>query len=477
MKRLASTLVVLLAIASAWAQAITPQAAADRFANDSIMKHAAFSVMFMDIDSGEEIASVNPELSVTTASTMKTVVSLAALETLGGAFKFETPVYLWGKVKKDKFKGDIIVVGSGDPTLGSKYFKDLASLPGEIVAALKARGINKVEGNIVIDNSLYPTPYYSDYWEIGDLAQYYGAGVFPLNYRDNLIGFSYNVTPEGRIDSARFSPEIPGVGFIDRSRPGKTNERFTMVEYGSNSLALHGELACNEVSATYNWHVANPCPDAYLRYDIEQALIEAGFKLKIKNIKEKDKEMRELLTTHYSPVLTDIVTSLLHRSDNMFAHSMLRAIAVRSAKYQNEGGDFDLTGVAEVVDILKRLGVDTKPLRMYDGSGLARADHGSAHMFCQMLRAIANKRYNGVRMTDLMSRAGKRVGHMLGETSLANDVSLKSGSMTDVQTFVGYYPAENPKICWAILANNWDGTRSQLRDNMDRLLIGVLLGE
>jgi len=50
---------------------------------------------------------------------------------------------------------------------------------------------------------------------------------------------------------------------------------------------------------------------------------------------------------------------------------------------------------------------------------------------------------------------------------------LKSGSMNNVQCFVGYYPARNPRYAWAILANNWNGTRAQLKEMMGELLINL----
>ena len=67
------------------------------------------------------------------------------------------------------------------------------------------------------------------------------------------------------------------------------------------------------------------------------------------------------------------------------------------------------------------------------------------------------------------------MGKLLPDTSLTTDIVLKSGSMTGVQTFVGYYPADRPRYAFALLVNEFSCPRSELRDNMDRLLINLFL--
>ncbi len=476
MKRITSTLAILLVALAALAQSITPQQAVDRYVNDASMRNASVGVMFMSVDSGKVIASANPDLGVITASTMKTVVSLAALEELGGDFRFETPVYITGKMQADTLVGNIIIVGAGDPTLGTNYIDTIAKLPVEIVDALKARGIKAVAGRVITDSSLFPTPYYSEYWEVGDLAQDYGAGVFPLNYRDNTIRVNFAIDRRGKVSNAHFVPAVPGVGVVDRTSPSRRNRLWSTIDYGANNLVITGNGASGKGKGHHSWIVANPCPDSLLLLDVRAALDSAGIALKGQDINAGDKD-RKMIVNHQSPVLTDIVTSLLDRSDNMFAHALLRALGVRSKDFKDEKASLDDSGVAVVKRVLENLGIDTEPLYMYDGSGLARNNKSSVTMFCNMLRTVVDRRYNGKRLVDLMPNAGKRIGKLLPETELKDNVHLKSGSMSHVQCFVGYYPADNPQIVWAMLANNYSISRPALKNNIDRLLIGALLGK
>ncbi|WP_407403542.1 D-alanyl-D-alanine carboxypeptidase/D-alanyl-D-alanine-endopeptidase [Sodaliphilus sp.] len=471
MRRITITLSLIAIVLTAVAQSITPQQAVDRFVSDPSMKHASVGVMFMTIDSGKVIAAANPELSVVTASTMKTITSVAALEKLGGKHRFCTKVNAVGKIHGDTLTGNVVIVGSGDPTLGTGFIKGIPSMPNEIADGLKKLGIKVIEGKILTDMSLYPTPYHSDWWDVGDLAQDYGAGVFPINYRDNTIRFNFNIDAKGRIFGGHFVPDVPGLAYIDNTRPAARKSVWPTLEYGSNSLVLNGETASGKGKGRHSWIVANPRPDALLVMDIETALNTNGITVENKDNLRPDKWETTLIAEHFSPELTDIVTSLLDRSDNMFTHALLRAIAVRN------NGDLDQSGVNEVKRIFKGMGIDTESLFMRDGSGLARVNRSSVHLFCDMLRTVADKRYNDKRLTDLMPRAKKRIGNILPSTPLADDLSLKSGSMSDVQCFVGYYPAENPTIVWAILAGNYTCSRATLKNNMDRMLIGALLGK
>lgn len=474
MNRRALLAVAIMAFALV-ARAITAQEAVNRFALDSTMRHASLTVMFMDIDSGLVIAEHNPDLSVGTASTMKTVTSTAALEVLGGDFRFETKVYAYGKVVNDTLQGNLLIVGSGDPTLGTRYMRGIASMPDEIVAACQKLGIKAIAGRVLTDTSLYPSPAYSSWWDAGDLAQDYGAGVHSINYKDNYIKLNFNIDRKGAIKDARLVPEVPGMIIVDKTQTGVRNNIETMLEYGTSAVVLMGTTAAGKAKNRYSWEVTNPTPEALLVADVEKALADAGIAVSHndKALDSKDKTKVEIVN-HKSPVLTDIIESLLDRSDNMYTHGLLRALGVRSSSFINRGNDVDNAGVSVVRQVFKKWGDNSAALFMKDGSGLARVDKGSGRMFCNMLRYMANRVYNGKRLTDLMSRAGKRIGSILPTTELSKTISLKSGSMSDVQCFVGYYPADAPKVAWCILANNYSCSRSTLRDNMDRMLIDVL---
>ena len=145
MKKIAIS--ILLAIAAALPlMAYTPQEAVNKFVSHSSLRYASLGVQVIDLDSARSIASYRPEQANITASTMKTVVSSAALGLLGPHFRFETPVYLDGELRDGSFKGNIIIRGLGDPTIGSVFLPCQANIVQEIIDALHALGISSIEG-------------------------------------------------------------------------------------------------------------------------------------------------------------------------------------------------------------------------------------------------------------------------------------------------------------------------------------------
>ena len=189
---------------------------------------------------------------------------------------------------------------------------------------------------------------------------------------------------------------------------------------------------------------------------------------------------RTLLVLHKSPELVEIITSLLDRSDNMFAHALLRAIGAREWEMKSlpiMTSDIDAVGVAEVKRWLELQGIDTEPLFMRDGSGLARGNKASVGFFGDMLTMMADRRFDGVRLCDLMPKAADRVGKTLEKNPLSDRIVIKSGSMRHVQCYVGYFPAEQPRYAFAVLVNNFNCSRASIRDQIGTFLCNLFEGK
>ena len=451
--------------------ALTPQQAVDKFVAQSSLRYASLGVQVIDLDSAKSIASYHPLQANITASTMKTVVSSAALGLLGPHFRFETPVYLDGVVQDGRFTGNIVIRGLGDPTLGSVFLPCQANIVEEIIAALRDRGITQVVGAVIGDDSYYGFPYFDEDWDVGDLAYDYGAAVHALSFHDNLMTVSFTLDARGRLAKSSITPPVPGVKVVSRCRAHRGRNAVTpYLDYSVPALVLTGDSGAKSYRNTY----ANPTPAPMLVDSVERALNSSGIAYTRDETASAGSEaMRSLLVIHKSPELTEVITSLLDRSDNMFAHALLRAIGAR--EWENRGqdampSDLDFIGVEAVKAWLEQQGVDTAPLFMRDGSGLARANKASVTFFGDMLAMMAHRRFDGVRLCDLMPKAAGRSGNTLKANPLSDLIVLKSGSMRHVQCFVGYYPGDEPRYAFAVLANNFTCSQAAIREQ-----IGIFL--
>ena len=143
-------------------------------------KQAHWGLLVVDAQTGETIYAHNPDHLFFPASTTKLYSCSTALATLGTDYRFETSVYRRGKLKDGRLDGDLILVASGDLTMGGRTlpdgtmaFKDndhtyangndkaqltetdplagLKSLAKQIAAA----GIQHINGDILIDDRLF----------------------------------------------------------------------------------------------------------------------------------------------------------------------------------------------------------------------------------------------------------------------------------------------------------------------------------
>ena len=477
-KRVILTFAAVLA-AAMQLLAYTAQEAVDRFVSNSTLRYASVGVQVIDLDSAKSIASYRPEQANITASTMKTVVSSAALGMLGPHFRFETPVYLDGEVKDGCFYGTIVIQGTGDPTLGSVFLPCQANIVDEIIAALRARHINWVVGAVVGDDSYYGYPYFDEDWDVGDLAYGYGTAVHALNFHDNLVKASYTLDSRGRVSQFAFTPPVPGMKVVSRCRASRNRDAITpYLNYSMSALVLTGEAKAKSYSETY----ANPTPAPMLVDSVEMALLhsEIRYDYDATALENERHSERSLLVVHKSPELTEIITSLLDRSDNMFAHALLRALGAREWETKGQAAmpsDLDAIGVAAVKRWMEQQGVNTEPLFMRDGSGLARANKASVNFFGDMLTMMADSRFDGIRLCDLMPKAKGRAGKTLEENPLSDKIVLKSGSMRHVQCFVGYYPADEPRYCFAVLVNNFTCSQASIREQIGTFLCNLFEGK
>ena len=480
MNRRIIILSALLALTAALRlSAYTAQEAVDRFVSHSSLRYASVGVQVIDLDSAKSIASYRPEQANITASTMKTVVSSAALGLLGPHFRFETPVYLDGEVKDGCFTGTIVIRGLGDPTLGSVFLPYQANIVDEIISALRTRGITEVKGGIYGDDSYYTFPYHHGEWDVNDLAYGYGTAVHALNFHDNLVKVSFTMDGNGRVARSTFTPSVPGLRIISRCRGSRSRNSITpYLDYNVPALVLTGETSSKSYSPTY----ANPIPAPMLVDSLERALKTngIGYVRDIDDVASYHGSERTLLVLHKSPELTEIITSLLDRSDNMFAHALLRAIGAREWEMRGldvTTSDLDYVGVDAVKRWLEQQGVNSESLFMRDGSGLARGNKAPVSFFGDMLTMMADRRFDGVRLCDLMPKANDRVGKTLKENPLSDKIVLKSGSMRHVQCFVGYYPAEQPRYAFAVLVNNFTCSQANIKEQIGTFLCNLFEGK
>lgn len=160
------------------------------FLDSRAINPASTSVLIVDLASGKTLASHNPAKPLIPASIMKGVTTATVLEKLGPGFSYSTPVYYSGKIRDGRLRGDIVVKGSGDPSVNSRHMPQSEDFVAEIVDALLEKGVSVIDGSIVVDESGFSGPAVNPTWAAGDLPHAYGTGSHAFNFSDNAVGKS-----------------------------------------------------------------------------------------------------------------------------------------------------------------------------------------------------------------------------------------------------------------------------------------------
>ncbi len=104
--------------------------------------------ILIDAGSGKQLVASAENEAFMTASTMKLVTALAALDDLGPEHQFETSLSITGKRRDDVLEGDLVLQGQGDVEL------DIDDLM-QMVLALRQSGIGKVNGRFLVSDAAF----------------------------------------------------------------------------------------------------------------------------------------------------------------------------------------------------------------------------------------------------------------------------------------------------------------------------------
>ena len=163
------------------------QETAEAVAHDPTFAQAYVGICVMD-GNGKVLARVNADKMLVPASNMKLITTGAALHMLGPSHTFETSLAYDGNIENGILRGNLHIVGGGDPTLGSK---DSIATPVERTFAvwekmLRDAGIRRIEGHIIGDGRSFEGMMEEPTWLWNDTGTYYGAGVSGLMFYENM---------------------------------------------------------------------------------------------------------------------------------------------------------------------------------------------------------------------------------------------------------------------------------------------------
>ncbi|QQE72696.1 D-alanyl-D-alanine carboxypeptidase/D-alanyl-D-alanine-endopeptidase [Brevibacillus composti] len=431
---------------------------------ESIGLHAGIQVY--DLTEKKILYSHLADRTYVPASNMKLFTTIAALDRLGPDYQWKTEVYLTGEVSNGGvLNGDLVLKGLGDPSLTSADLQSIAS-------ALKEKGIEQVNGKLLVDDSYFDGIRLGFGWMWDDEPYGYSAQISALAVHKNAVNIT--VEPGAAAGDTPVLTMDPGTEYLQvdnqlQTVAGKGSQIAVERPRGTNRLIFTGTIGVD--APPYEEAVTMEDPALFAADIWMQRLGAAGIKLHPQAKAEKTTVTNGVpFYTHLSPPLSEIITELNKESDNFYAEMLLKTLgAVEKGEGSAEAG-------SEVVaEVLKRAGIEGGFVQK-DGSGLSRFNWITASQMVRLLSFVQDQEYRDVFEQSLpVAGVDGTLKNRLKGTAAEKRVAAKTGSMGGVNTLSGYATAKNGnKLAFSILINGIYKSK-YARDLQDR--IAILLAE
>ncbi len=432
-------------------------------------KNASVGMHVVDLASDETVYSINPKRVLIPASTMKLLTSATAFEMLGLDYRFETKIGYRGKLEKEGIlNGDLVVIGGADPALGSEYFQDYyIDFLQNWARSIKNAGITKVNGNLVLDASVYDTERVPDTWIWGDIGNYYGVGANAFTIYDNMFRITFRSPKKAdkQTKVIAVSPKIKGMAITNEVLSADSNSDNAYVFGGpfDKARTIRGTIPRNRSAFTIKAAIHQPeeiVAQEFLNTLANEGLFITG-KMLFEPVNKKDVET---VYIQESPNLEQIAEVLNHESINLFAEHFLKQLAVE----KNGVGSRN-----DAIDVLKQFweqkGISTEYLFMLDGSGLSHFNAVAPEFFTDFLRYM----WQNTAYKNSLPNAGEGTLKQLNKTLLpGKTLQAKSGSMTRVRCYSGYLQTDSGKtLVFSFMFNHFSGSHSALIKEIEQLFV------
>jgi D-alanyl-D-alanine carboxypeptidase/D-alanyl-D-alanine-endopeptidase (penicillin-binding protein 4) len=430
-----------------------------KFTADKSLRHGISSIYVINSTKKSTVASVNTEVGLAPASCQKIIIASTAFELLGHNYVYKTSLGYTGKIEKATLTGDIIIKGSGDPTLGSWRYQQTPgdSIISEFEKAVSREGINEIRGNVYADENLWKGEATPDGWIWQDMGSYYGAGARAINWRENqydlFLKSGSNIGDP--VEMVRTNPAfVDGLDLkmaATSAEKGSGDNAYIYLPLNEKQGYVRGTIPVNEDSFSISG--AMPHPAKQLGLTLEAVLKKISGEEASRNYPAVTNtfDLPHIFYTHNSPPLDSIVYWFLKKSINLYGEALAKTIAYEITK----------TGATDsAVNVIKtfwsKKGIDPVAMNILDGSGLSPAN-----------------RVTTATLVNVLEYAKKQPWFSSFYNALPeiNGIKMKSGSIGGVVSYTGFIKSKTgTEYTFAFIVNNFDGSANDIRKKMWALL-------
>jgi len=451
----------------------------DHLLNDPAFASATWGVYIELPDKREVLYRHNEDKLLMPASNIKLFTTAAALVKFGPNFKYKTRLYTDGEIQNGTLKGNLVIKGSGDPSISGRYngglivgtFLDWAD-------SLEAMGINIITGDVIGDDDYFDDVPMGYGWSWDNEPYWYSAHLSGLSFNDNAIDVL--IKPGEKAGDPAVIEIDPHTSYVQIINNIKTTEDDSVMNYNfnrsinGNLFTFWGSMPLTKRKSKTSAAVRNPTLFAatVLKETLEKNGISVGGKAEdVDNLSSKPNyETMKITATQTSPPMSELIKTVNKPSQNFYAEQLLKTLG---REYQKTGSS--AAGVKVVKSFLSGIGIDDNGIKIVDGSGLSRLNIVTAKQVATLLRYMRKHRYSNYYSNSLPIAGvdGTIRRHMIG-TNAEGNLRAKTATMSYVKALSGYVTtAEGEDIVFSFIVNNYILPTSMANELQNR--IGIIL--
>ncbi|NNF38667.1 MAG: D-alanyl-D-alanine carboxypeptidase/D-alanyl-D-alanine-endopeptidase [Gemmatimonadetes bacterium] len=421
-----------------------------------------FGVLVVDGETGDTLYARQPHVALAPASNLKVLTTAAALHLLGPDFRWMTWVTTDAPIVDGVVQGDVILFGTGDPFLRPSR-AEVGALDA-LAAALRDRGIRRVEGRVLGDATYFSGPDRLEAWDPRDLNDWFAAASPALSYNGNMVQLRVEASTAGSPPRVHTDPAHEGVAVDNEARTssGRPASRLQVLrDAPTEPIRIVGEIQRGGRDVYRSMTVQDPV--LFTAHGFDRALRDAGIRVvgEPGTIRESSRSPlagqrvftagdHEVLASHRSPPLLEALAIVNIESHNLFADLVLRTLG------RVEAGEGSYAAGAAVVEgfAVDEVGVGPDEVRLVDGSGLAADNRASPGALVAVLRHALASGY-GEALLETLPEAGTRQLRRMARTPAARNLRAKTGTIEGVSALSGLVrTADDRPAVFSIMGND-----------------------
>ncbi|MCD9188985.1 MAG: D-alanyl-D-alanine carboxypeptidase/D-alanyl-D-alanine-endopeptidase [Pyrinomonadaceae bacterium] len=439
--------------------------------------NARWGVIAVSMKDGRVLCSRDGRKLFNPASIQKTLTAIVALDRLGADFRWKTSIYAENQIDSDgTLNGDLIVYGEGAPDFNAESLENL-------VVQLQEKGLKRVKGNIVGDDSYFRGDTIGDGWTWNELQWYYGAEASALTINENQA-FVNVENGEGRANTNYLNVTVGNPTPINNANRD-ANYEAGGIKRGLDDNEFYVWGNTKAFGARVSVHNPSGLVAKTLKESLEKKGISVEGETKTRSWKSSDaldvSKAQELASVQ-SQTLGEAVRRMNKHSVNIIAELLLRTIGKKFGAEvpnsiqlpQNVRGD-DIAGAALVKKWLLEHKIAADEVQISDGSGLSRLDFVTPEVFARAFIFAAQSKF-AKEFTDSLPVGGTdgTLGGRFGKVK--GRVLAKTGTISFVNSLAGYAQRKDGEIItFAVMVNNETRQKSSV-GTIDSIVL-KLMGE